>query len=92
MEVTNTNHPKMTQYCKEQRPPQWTSSQPMQPMCQVVTNHGDAITPQAQTQTQPTTEQQSDQPVTMDYKMKIHQRPQTSEMALHALNAESKAT
>ena len=31
MEATNTNHPKMTQYCKEQLPPQWTSSRPMQP-------------------------------------------------------------
>ena len=25
MEVTSTSHPKMTQYCKEQLPPQWTS-------------------------------------------------------------------
>ena len=30
MEVTSTNHPKMTQYYKEQLPPQWTSSRPMQ--------------------------------------------------------------
>ena len=30
-EVTNTNHPKMTQYYKEQLPPQWTSSRPMEP-------------------------------------------------------------
>ena len=32
MEVTNTKHPKMTQYCKEKLPPQWTSSRPTQPM------------------------------------------------------------
>ena len=30
-EVTSTSHPRMTQYYKEQLPPQWTSSQPMQP-------------------------------------------------------------
>ena len=65
----------MTQYCKGKPPPQWTSLSPMQLTCQVVTNHGDAITPQAQTQTQPTTEQQSDQPVAMDYQVKIHQTP-----------------
>ena len=74
-EATNTNHPKMTQYYKEQLPPQWTSSRPMQLMQQVVTNRGDAIMPQAQAQTQSTTEQQPDQPVSMDYKMTIHQAP-----------------
>ena len=55
-------------------------------------NHGDAITPQAQVQTQSTTEQQPDQPVTMDYKMTSHQAPQPSEMALHASDVENKAT
>ena len=55
-------------------------------------NHGDAITAQAQAQTQSTTEQQPDQLVAMDYKMKIHQTPQTSEMALHASDVENKAT
>ena len=65
-------------------PPQWTSLRPMQPTCQVATNHGDTITPQAQTQTLPTTEQQSDQ-------TKIHQTLQTSEMAPHVLDAENKA-
>ena len=48
--------------------------------------------PQAQAQTQSTTEQQPDQPVAMDYKMTIHQAPETSEMALHASDAENKAT
>ena len=91
-EATNTNHPKMTLYYKEQLPPQWTSSRPMQPTKQVVTNCGDAIMPQAQAQTQSTTEQQPDQPVTTDYKMTIHQALQTSEMALHASDAENKAT
>ena len=33
--------PKTTQYCKEQLPPQWTSSKPIQPTWQVVTNCGD---------------------------------------------------
>ena len=55
-------------------------------------NHGDAITPQAQAQTQSTTEQQPDQQVTTDYKMTIHQALQTSGMAIHALDAENKAT
>ena len=32
MEATNRNHLKMTQYYKEQLPPQWTSSRPTQPM------------------------------------------------------------
>ena len=55
-------------------------------------NHGDATMPQAQAQTQSTTEQQPDQPVATDYKMTIYQAPQTSEMALHASDAENKAT
>ena len=53
---------------------------------------GDAIMPQAQAKTQSTTEQQPDQPVVTDYKMTIHQAPQTSEMALHASDSENKAT
>ena len=48
--------------------------------------------PEALAQTQSTTEQQPDQPVTADYRMTIHQAPQTSEMALHASDAENKAT
>ena len=55
-------------------------------------NHEDAITPQGQAQTQSTTEQQPDQLVAMDYKMTIHQAPQTSKMALQASDAENKAT
>ena len=92
MEVTSTSHPKMTQYCKEQAPPQWTSSRPMQLTWQVVTNRRDKTTPQTQAQTQSITEQQPDQPVTMDYKMTIHQTPQTPEMDQHASDAENKAT
>ena len=92
MEATSTSHLKMTQYCKEQLPPQWTSLQPMQLMQQVVTNHGDKTTPQTQAQTQSITEQQPDQPVTTDYKMTIHQTPQTPEMDRHASDAENKAT
>ena len=65
----------MTQYCKEQLPPQQISLRPMQPMCQVIINHGDETMPQ--TQTQSITEQQPDQPVTMDCKTTIHQTPQT---------------
>ena len=53
---------------------------PMQPTWQVVTNRGDKTTPQTQAQTQSITDQQPDQPVTMDYKMTIHQTPQTPEM------------
>ena len=30
-EANSTSHQRMTQYCKEQPPPQWTSSRPMQP-------------------------------------------------------------
>ena len=48
--------------------------------------------PQAQAQTQSTTEQQPDQLVETDYKMTIHQAPQTSEMALNASDVENKAT
>ena len=87
-EATSTSHPKMTQYCKEQVPPQRTSSQPSQPMWQVITNHGDETTPQ----TQSITEQQPDQPVATGYKMTIHQISQTPEMARHASDVENKAT
>ena len=73
----------MTQYCKEQLPPQWTSSRPMQLMWQVITNCGDETTLQTQAQTQSITEQQPDQLVTMDCKMTIHQTPQTPEMTIH---------
>ena len=37
--------------------------------------------PQTQAQTQSITDQQPGQPIAMDYKMTIHQTPQTSEMA-----------
>ena len=76
------------QYCKEQLPPQWTSSRPTQQMWQVIMNSGDETTPQ----TQSITYQQPGQPIATDYKMTIHQTPQTSEMAQHASNAENKAT
>ena len=82
----------MTQYCKEQLPPQWTSSRPTQLTWQVVTNRGDETTPQTQARTQSVTDQQPDQPIATDYKMTIHQTPQTSEMAQHASDAENKAT
>ena len=55
-------------------------------------NCGDVITPQAHAKTQSTTEQQPDQLVATDYKMTIHQAPQTSEMDLHVSDAENKAT
>ena len=86
------NHPKMTQYCKEQLPPEWTSSQPTQPAWQVVTNGGDETMPQTQAQTQSITEQQPDQPVAMDCKMTIHQTPQTPEIDRDASDTENKAT
>ena len=91
-EATSMSHPKTTQYCKEQPPPQWTSLRPMQPMWQVVMSRGDETTPQTQAQTQSITEQQPDQPVTMDCKMTIHLTPQTPEMDRHASDVENKAT
>ena len=48
--------------------------------------------PQAQAQTQSTTEQQPDQLVTTDYKMTIHQAPQTSEMDLHVSDVDIPST
>ena len=92
MEATSTSHPKMTQYCKEQLPPQWTSLRPTQPTWQVITNRGDKTTPQTQAQIQSITEQQPDQLVAIDCKMTIHQTPQTPEMVQHASDAENKAT
>ena len=64
----------------------------MQPMWQVVTNHGDETMPQTQAQTQSITDQQPGQLIATDYKMTIHQTPQTSKMAQHASDAENKAT
>ena len=55
-------------------------------------DRGDETTLQAQAETQSITDQQPDQPITTDYKMTIHQTPQTSERAQHASDAENKAT
>ena len=55
-------------------------------------NRGDETTLQAQAQIQSITDQQPDQLIATDYKMTIHQTPQTSEMARHASDAENKAT
>ena len=82
----------MTQYCKEQLPPQWTSSRPTQPTWQVVTNHGDKTTPQTQAQTQSITEQQPDQAVATGLQNDNPPNPSDPEMVRHASDAENKAT